>query len=1100
MSVALRPYFNPLAQAYGMKNYFNRKQLNDLKLDRELYEVLCTDGLHYYILVKSYDRASCLGHLCFCNWGKKYDYVGPFDDLYITKKGTYSDGITKQNYYPKSHRNRFQSLAAELVETNASSMLIPVVNDGSDDYQSWNSMKTPSKSPRRTVVSDGYLVTLDEDASSLTEDPASDVNDEDWSGHPMTTRKRLTTKPKHNIKESKRKQSTSNSFGSTRQETRGSSSTNSRLGRPRSFISSNLNQLLQPHVNLSSATPSISKETYLRSTYSNNTGSSRDLPSRSSHQNKVITSASEKHHNDIHVASSSTIPATTDTTNSHSMTFYYKSSSTGHITKIVLSKRGTDQSIDRNDTVTSSCTTTTPRSGIPDNDIGDIAPTISSFHQQNSQQTHQSNLQAAILTKTRSSSVISQKAAPPSKFPTHSTDELLDISALSLPLPTISISSKGIKSAHSQYPVVDSEENGFKRSQRISNISRMQTRDRETDERDINSSDDDDDNDAVSIHVGMEKSQINRHASSVTSNVSGSVRNMSQQQEGTPSGSRPAIGKFQFFPRNTPKAQIIPVTELLKINGDDDSSSSSLSESDREPVEEYNNSMPIVQNKGFKGKIDYNEDHYESNHDEQQSQQYESSQQNDDTNVSEYGGGYGTPGIGYASGYVPSGMNSAITTPRRMFQSSVLEEDPEDNEDVEVYFEAETTKSRGSRGGRVTKQTATTSNSQSGSRNVRKTTTASKPTNGRGRSNVGNGKGRGTAKKKSTTKRRSKKRKYDSSSEDDDDDFDDDYDDDKYHEVEHDEYDEEADAEYHQHLQHQQQPKHVLLQHHQHQRQHEQQVCQAESEENHVMETATVNTTASKGRSSNNRGKKGKKPTTITPNTAQRSSSVISIHSSQDSVTPPVPPTIDPLPVPTSSSFLLWNNLINFLFDSHKQPALVERIKYDIDTRDSILEHLKFLLQTKYDDFDNMEFNGIGIQKGQEEYDEDIVGNPKDDIDRDHPIFQVPLPNEGKVANRSGYSSGSSSNSNSNSEEKSEYPRLVQKVITELSLDDMNAKAKQMLSVFMEVDNKRRQYMFPQEQMTMDLCADILESFVKINNRLRTQGKRVNHIGNSNIH
>ena len=101
MSALHRPVGDEIAEVYGP--YKSKKDLKKLKLG-DKFDMLCTDGLNYHVEIKELndDRSARL-HFCF--WGKKYDYVGPVDTLYLADVGKYSEGISAQNTYPALAKN-----------------------------------------------------------------------------------------------------------------------------------------------------------------------------------------------------------------------------------------------------------------------------------------------------------------------------------------------------------------------------------------------------------------------------------------------------------------------------------------------------------------------------------------------------------------------------------------------------------------------------------------------------------------------------------------------------------------------------------------------------------------------------------------------------------------------------------------------------------------------------------------------------------------------------------------------------------------------------------------------------------------------------------
>ena len=94
MSALLRPLGDEIALVYG--TYKSKKEVKKIVEGDEL-DILCSDGLNYHVVVK---EAGNIGRLHFRQWSRKYDYVGSFDDLYLAKRGTFSEGISAMNTYP----------------------------------------------------------------------------------------------------------------------------------------------------------------------------------------------------------------------------------------------------------------------------------------------------------------------------------------------------------------------------------------------------------------------------------------------------------------------------------------------------------------------------------------------------------------------------------------------------------------------------------------------------------------------------------------------------------------------------------------------------------------------------------------------------------------------------------------------------------------------------------------------------------------------------------------------------------------------------------------------------------------------------------------
>jgi hypothetical protein len=151
----------------------------------------------------------------------------------------------------------------------------------------------------------------------------------------------------------------------------------------------------------------------------------------------------------------------------------------------------------------------------------------------------------------------------------------------------------------------------------------------------------------------------------------------------------------------------------------------------------------------------------------------------------------------------------------------------------------------------------------------------------------------------------------------------------------------------------------------------------------------------------------------------------------------------------------------------------VDHIQYDFDTRDSILEHLKFLLQSKYDDW-NIQFKEHKDHNLDGHAENGLNGQKDKLVEQEHPIFHDVAGSE-MVAPI--YAS---------SQENANLHPLVKKVIHDLQLDQMVSKSKQFLSIFCQANEVKRQRMNLEEQIAMDLCTDVLEAFLKANQKLRT--------------
>lgn len=85
-----------IASIYGP--YLTVKEIRKLTKGAKL-EVLCIDGLNYYVEVKEMNHSQMTIHLHFLKWSTKYDYKGPYSLIYVANRGTYSEGITSQNSY-----------------------------------------------------------------------------------------------------------------------------------------------------------------------------------------------------------------------------------------------------------------------------------------------------------------------------------------------------------------------------------------------------------------------------------------------------------------------------------------------------------------------------------------------------------------------------------------------------------------------------------------------------------------------------------------------------------------------------------------------------------------------------------------------------------------------------------------------------------------------------------------------------------------------------------------------------------------------------------------------------------------------------------------
>ena len=94
MSALLRPLGDEIASVYG--SYKSKKEVKKIAEGDEL-DILCSDGLNYHVVVK---ECGDIGRLHFRQWSRKHDYVGSFDELYLAKRGTFSEGISAVNTYP----------------------------------------------------------------------------------------------------------------------------------------------------------------------------------------------------------------------------------------------------------------------------------------------------------------------------------------------------------------------------------------------------------------------------------------------------------------------------------------------------------------------------------------------------------------------------------------------------------------------------------------------------------------------------------------------------------------------------------------------------------------------------------------------------------------------------------------------------------------------------------------------------------------------------------------------------------------------------------------------------------------------------------------
>ena len=94
MSALLRPLGDEIASVYGL--YKSKKEVKKIAEGDEL-DILCSDGLNYHVVVK---ECGDIGRLHFRQWSRKHDYVGSFDELYLAKRGTFSEGISAMNTYP----------------------------------------------------------------------------------------------------------------------------------------------------------------------------------------------------------------------------------------------------------------------------------------------------------------------------------------------------------------------------------------------------------------------------------------------------------------------------------------------------------------------------------------------------------------------------------------------------------------------------------------------------------------------------------------------------------------------------------------------------------------------------------------------------------------------------------------------------------------------------------------------------------------------------------------------------------------------------------------------------------------------------------------
>lgn len=156
MAALHRPVGDDIAEVYGP--YKSRKDLRKLKIGDKL-DMLCTDGLNYHVEIKELedDRTA---RIHFMYWGKKYDYLGPIDTLYLAEMGKYSEGISAQNTYPtmaksaddEEKSNKKSSSSHTLNSTNKTEVQKPSYTEGQrypEDFLSKPRSK-PSQTRKRS--------------------------------------------------------------------------------------------------------------------------------------------------------------------------------------------------------------------------------------------------------------------------------------------------------------------------------------------------------------------------------------------------------------------------------------------------------------------------------------------------------------------------------------------------------------------------------------------------------------------------------------------------------------------------------------------------------------------------------------------------------------------------------------------------------------------------------------------------------------------------------------------------------------------------------------------------------------------------------------
>lgn len=143
-SLLCRPEGDQVAAFYG--DYLSVEEIGNVKKGDRL-EVLCNDGLNYLVRVQDYDTVNDTGLLHFLSWPAKYDYRGPLQNIYLANAGTFSQGISEKNDYPKLtvNQEKAATLAAQL-------FLSPDETINNSDIVDSSKVKTKRKRPSEIMT------------------------------------------------------------------------------------------------------------------------------------------------------------------------------------------------------------------------------------------------------------------------------------------------------------------------------------------------------------------------------------------------------------------------------------------------------------------------------------------------------------------------------------------------------------------------------------------------------------------------------------------------------------------------------------------------------------------------------------------------------------------------------------------------------------------------------------------------------------------------------------------------------------------------------------------------------------------------------------